>query len=112
VTQLLHIPPEHPALEGHFPGAPVLPGVVLLDEMLQMLAKSGLTDGGSGNGWTIATAKFLHPVRPGETLTFEHEQLANGAVRFVIRSAERPVASGMLIARAASHETGHVDQAR
>ena len=26
---------EHPALAGHFPGAPILPGVLLLDEMVR-----------------------------------------------------------------------------
>jgi hypothetical protein len=42
----------------------------------------------------------LHPVRPGETLTLEHgPPLANGAVRFTIRSAGQPVASGTLIPR-------------
>jgi 3-hydroxymyristoyl/3-hydroxydecanoyl-(acyl carrier protein) dehydratase len=104
-TETVTIPQQHPAFSGHFPGAPVLPGVVLLDQMLQMLARPEA-------GWTIATAKFLHPVRPGETLSFEHQPLANGGVRFVIRSGERAVASGMLVPGTAAHETNHVDQAR
>ena len=96
----LHVPAQHPAFGGHFPGAPLLPGVVLLDEMLQAV-------GSAGGGWSIATAKFLHPVRPGETLTLEHEPpLANGAVRFTIRSAAagagQPVATGTLIPRPSS----------
>ena len=94
-TTTLHVPAQHPAFEGHFPGAPLLPGVVLLDEMLHAVP--------AGSGWSIATAKFLHPVRPGETLTLEHEPpLANGAVRFTIRSAGQPVASGTLIPRPAT----------
>jgi 3-hydroxymyristoyl/3-hydroxydecanoyl-(acyl carrier protein) dehydratase len=109
VIRTLHIPSQHPAFEGHFPGAPLLPGVVLLDEMLQMLVKDAVA---STHGWTIATAKFLHPVRPGETLTFEHERLASGSVRFIIRSAERLVASGTLVPRTTAHETDHGDQAR
>ncbi len=73
-------------------------GVVLLDEMLQAVRAE--------SGWTIASAKFLHPVRPGETLTLEHEPpLANGAVRFTIRSAGQPVASGTLVPRPEHH--GH-----
>jgi 3-hydroxyacyl-[acyl-carrier-protein] dehydratase len=96
-TTILHVPAHHPAFDGHFPGAPLLPGVVLLDEMLQAVQAE--------SGWTIASAKFLHPVRPGETLTLEHEPpLANGAVRFTIRSAGQAVASGTLIPRPAPDE--------
>jgi len=97
-TTTLHVPEHHPAFDGHFPGAPLLPGVVLLDEMLQAVRAEA--------GWTIASAKFLHPVRPGETLTLEHgPPLANGAVRFTIRSADQPVASGTLIPRRAAEES-------
>jgi len=31
---------EHPALAGHFPGAPILPGVLLLDEMLRAVEQA------------------------------------------------------------------------
>ncbi|HEY6927981.1 MAG TPA: 3-hydroxyacyl-ACP dehydratase FabZ family protein [Steroidobacteraceae bacterium] len=99
-TTILHVPAHHPAFEGHFPGAPLLPGVVLLDEMLQAVRAE--------SGWTIANAKFLHPVRPGETLTLEHEPpLANGAVRFTIRSAGQPVATGTLIPKRVAAEGEH-----
>jgi len=99
----LHVPAQHPSFEGHFPGAPLLPGVVLLDEMLQALGPVV-----SGGGWSISTAKFLHPVRPGETLTLEHEPpLANGTVRFTIRSAGagQAVATGTFIPRPSSRES-------
>lgn len=100
-TTTLKVPAQHPAFDGHFPGAPLLPGVVLLDEMLAAVSPISAT--GAEAGWSIATAKFLHPVRPGETLTLEHEPpLANGAVRFTIRSGEQPVASGTLIPRPAT----------
>jgi 3-hydroxyacyl-[acyl-carrier-protein] dehydratase len=99
-TTILHVPAHHPAFKGHFPGAPLLPGVVLLDEMLQAVSTE--------SGWTIASAKFLHPVRPGETLTLEHEPpLANGAVRFTIRSGGQPVASGTLVPRPAADNSEH-----
>jgi len=97
---------QHPAFSGHFPDAPLLPGVVLLDEMLRSVEDAGL-----GNGWSIATAKFLQPVRPGETLTFEHEPLANGALRFAIRSGGRPVATGTLVPRLATTEADDGHQA-
>lgn len=90
----LTISTEHPALEGHFPGAPILPGVVLLDEMLRALELEGAS---AATGWRIGSAKFLKPVRPGETLKLEHERLANGSVRFSVSSSGAPVAHALLV---------------
>ena len=69
---------EHPALAGHFPGAPILPGVLLLDEMVRAVEQQSAH---SGARWRIGAAKFVKPVRPGETLTLEHDALPNGSVR-------------------------------
>ena len=89
----LAVAADHPAYSGHFPGQPVLPGVVLLDAALHALECSGREPSG---GWTINSAKFQSTVRPGEALTLEHETLPNGSVRFAIRTADRAVASGIL----------------
>jgi 3-hydroxyacyl-[acyl-carrier-protein] dehydratase len=118
-TVTVLVPPQHPAFDGHFPGAPLLPGVVLLDEMLRVVEEerpNGGVGAGAGRtgataGWTIATAKFLQPVRPGDALTLEHEALTNGAVRFAIRSAGRAVATGTLVPRLAATEAGNGHQA-
>ena len=32
------VPPDHPAFVGHFPGTPILPGVMLLDTVLHAIA--------------------------------------------------------------------------
>ena len=85
---------EHPALAGHFPGAPILPGVVLLDEMVRAVE----TDAVAGDGrWRIGAAKFVSPVHPGETLTLGHERLPNGSIRFSVSRAGQPVAHGVLV---------------
>jgi 3-hydroxyacyl-[acyl-carrier-protein] dehydratase len=104
------VPPQHPAFDGHFPGAPLLPGVVLLDEMLRAVAEARPGRGATA-GWTIATAKFLQPVRPGDALTLEHEALTNGAIRFAIRSAGRAVATGTLVPRREVTEADNGHQA-
>lgn len=88
------IAPEHPALAGHFPGAPILPGVLLLDEMVCAVEQERPH---AGTRWRIGAAKFVKPVRPGETLTLEHEPLPNGSIRFSISSAGQPVAHGVLV---------------
>jgi len=85
---------EHPALAGHFPGAPILPGVLLLDEMLRAVEQERSC---AGMRWRIGAAKFVKPVRPGETLTLEHEPLPNGSIAFRIASAGQAVAHGVLV---------------
>lgn len=88
-----HVPAEHPALPGHFPGRPIVPGVVLLDRAIAfaeaMLDRHGLA-------WQIGNAKFLSPVGPGETLRFVLVEKAGGGVAFIVRAADRDVASGSL----------------
>jgi 3-hydroxyacyl-[acyl-carrier-protein] dehydratase len=88
ITTPLPIAADHPAYPGHFPGQPVLPGVVLLDAALHALGP---------RKWELNSAKFQSAVRPGEALTLEHETLSNGSVRFAIRTADRAVASGLLV---------------
>jgi 3-hydroxymyristoyl/3-hydroxydecanoyl-(acyl carrier protein) dehydratase len=85
---------DHPALAGHFPGAPILPGVLLLDETLHALNEDRTL---AHTHWRIGRAKFLKPVRPGETLIVEHERLPSGAVHFLISSAGSAVAEGMFV---------------
>jgi 3-hydroxyacyl-[acyl-carrier-protein] dehydratase len=92
---------EHPALAGHFPGAPILPGVLLLDEMVRAVEQDRSQP---GTRWRIGAAKFVKPVRPGETLILEHEPLPNGSIRFHISSAGQPVAHGVLVPAIAPDE--------
>ena len=104
----LTIPAEHPALDGHFPGVPVLPGVLLLDEIVRRVESDGGIDGGR---WRIGTAKFVKPVRPGETLTLGHELLPNGSIRFNILRGGQPVAHGVLVPLATQQQPDHGRQA-
>jgi len=92
VTTLV-IATEHPALPGHFLGAPIVPGVLLLDEALRTAASAQR----SAAHWRIGSAKFIKPVRPGETLTLEHQPLPNGSIGFSVLSAGQPVARGVLV---------------
>jgi len=88
----LTIAAEHPALAGHFPGAPILPGVVLLDEIVR-----AVENGAGGGQWRIGSAKFVRPVHAGETLTLGHERLPNGSIRFSVLRAGEPVAFAVLV---------------
>ena len=87
MKQSLAIAKDHPAYQGHFPGRPLLPGVVLLAEAMAALDK---------REWTVENAKFLQPVTPGSTLTLWHEATATGGVKFEIESAHGVVATAQL----------------
>jgi len=89
----LPIAADHPAFDGHFPGAPVLPGVVLLDEAIRAIE---LAAGGEARCWRVTSVKFLRAVGPGEALALEQERLATGSIRFNILSAGQAVATGAL----------------
>jgi 3-hydroxyacyl-[acyl-carrier-protein] dehydratase len=92
------IPDDHPAFAGHFPGTPVVPGVVLLDEALFAIQSA---DGLSLDACRIASAKFFHPVGPGAVLVVRHQTLANGSIQFDIMAGQRKVASGSVVVPAA-----------
>ncbi|UCV11644.1 hypothetical protein KI614_16155 [Dechloromonas denitrificans] len=87
------VPADHPSFAGHFPGRPIVPGVVLLDQAIrfaeQLLERPV-------SGWQIGNAKFLSPVAPQEELTFSLLSKPSGAIAFTVRAAGRDVASGSL----------------
>jgi len=87
------VPVDHPAFAGHFPGQPIVPGVVLLDQAIQFAER--LLERPMAP-WQIGNAKFFSPVAPGEALVFSLERKASGAVAFQVRSPDRDVASGSL----------------
>lgn len=98
----LFIAPDHPAFAGHFPGTPIVPGVVLLDAVVHaVLQTQGLRASGDGADTTplcqISAAKFLSPVGPGETLTLLLTPGASGSTRFDVSSGQRKVATGTLV---------------
>jgi acyl-coenzyme A synthetase/AMP-(fatty) acid ligase len=93
---------DHPALAGHFPGDPIVPGVVLLDEITDVIATELGPDYTAGK-MTIRSAKFLRPVRPGDKLQIKLTHGAKNAVRFVCKVGMDTVATGLL-------ESGRVEK--
>ena len=89
----LDIAADHPSFAGHFPAFPVLPGAILLDEMLRTIE---LARGIDLKTWHISSAKFLDAVRPRDSLFLEHEATAPGLIHFTISVDGRKVASGRL----------------
>lgn len=82
-----HIAASHPALPGHFPGQPVVPGVVLLDRVVAAIERV----------WQVpvsgfAQVKFRRPLLPEQRAELILER--GGTVQFRIVVAGATLASG------------------
>lgn len=87
------VPHDHPAFAGHFPGHPILPGVVVLAAALEHVAQASATRVAD---WRLDQAKFVGAVRPGERLAFSHAAGERGGVRFEVHAGTRLVATGAM----------------
>ncbi len=97
MTMVLRIAPDHPACAGHFPGNPIVPGAWLLAAVAQQIAAA------AGPGYATAavkSAKFFHPVRPGESVDIDYALSAQGEVRFQCSVSGVKVMAGVLGASA------------
>lgn len=83
------VPSDHPCLPGHFPSAPVVPGVVVLDHALAMLPAP------CEPPRSLAWVKFVRPLLPGQvaTVTFDHD---GSQTRFTVSHAGVTIASGVV----------------
>ncbi len=92
----LKIAANHPAFAGHFPGTPIVPGVMLLNEIMHAVAlDTGLIE----TAWQISSVKFLSPLKPDESVMIQHEQLANGTLKFEVLDGNRQIVIGSLVAK-------------
>lgn len=78
---------------GHFPGAPVLPGVLLCEVLAQLATR--LADDDALRLVAVDKARFRRPVLPGDVLRLDVECLASGPpwrLRGVARTGDAVVA--------------------
>jgi 3-hydroxymyristoyl/3-hydroxydecanoyl-(acyl carrier protein) dehydratase len=85
---------DHPSLPGHFPDAPLVPGVVILDEVLATLVEWRENSQLS----SIRLVKFLAPLQPEQAFTIslsvKNEHAAE--VNFCCRVEDRVIVEGQL----------------
>lgn len=71
------LPPDAPFLAGHFPGNPILPGVVIVEALAQTGALAAMADPANRGKLAlfagIDRVRFRRVVRPGETLELHTE---------------------------------------
>ena len=61
-------PADHPCLPGHFPGHPLVPGVVVLE---QVLLAAAAEHGQALSHLRLPQVKFLAPLYPGQQATVQ-----------------------------------------
>lgn len=92
------IDPSHPSLPGHFPGAPVVPGVLVLERVVATIEAAH----GPLGAIRLPQVKFVQPLLPGEQAEVELAEVAiEGEAprwRFRVLRGDTLVASGEIVA--------------
>lgn len=87
----MHIQADHPSLSGHFPGDPIVPGVIMLERIADEL-----------RSWRamrlarVIEAKFMAPLLPGQRAELVLSESGPDRFRFVIALGEQAIARGII----------------
>ncbi len=87
----MRIPASHPALAGHFPGHPVVPGVVMLDAVAAAIAHHA---GGAVRVTGFPAVKFLAVLSPERDFEVVFTGRQPGTAAFDLIAGETRLASG------------------
>ena len=87
------IPEEHPSLAGHFPDRPIVPGVVLLERVIDAIEAAH----GELPPLRLPQVKFLQPLLPGQAALVRLEG-QSPRWRFRVLRGEDVIASGEIVA--------------
>jgi len=93
---------NEPQFQGHFPGNPVFPGVLMIEGMAQtagvLCIAATATKPTSVFFLTIDKAKFRKPVRPGDTVEYHMDRIARRKFMWWYRGEAK--VAGQIVAEA------------
>jgi 3-hydroxyacyl-[acyl-carrier-protein] dehydratase len=84
---------DHPSLAGHFPGHPIVPGVVLLHEVLDTFRQGSMVPRMVAG---LPHVKFSAQLKPEEVVTIRVEEETATLATFSCRVQSRLMASGSI----------------
>lgn len=90
----VEIAPDLLYLQGHFPGAPLLPGIAQL--LALVLDRTHALWPELGQPRRVSRLKFKQPIRPGDALEV-HLERAGEEVRFGLHRGDEACTTGALI---------------
>lgn len=103
IVGIKNVSMNEPFFQGHFPGRPVMPGVLIIEAMAQcggILLLNSIEDIKTKLAFfsTIDKAKFRRPVLPGDQIVLEVEQVQRR--RNILHMRGRAFVDGQLVAEA------------
>ncbi|MEO8459607.1 MAG: hypothetical protein ABI451_03685 [Dokdonella sp.] len=88
LTDSICVALDHPSIAGHFPGDPIVPGVILIDHIAALLERNAC-----GSLRRLGAIKFVAPLRPGE-IAVANVRIDGARVRFRVARGEQAIMSG------------------
>lgn len=84
---------DHPALPGHFPGQPIVPGVVILDLLVEECRRHHPEITLHG----LRKMKFVRMLEPAESFTVSWGEIRDGRLGFTARVGDKSLATGQFV---------------
>jgi len=84
---------DHPSLAGHFPGSPIVPGVLILDEVLQAAQQWR----GQLRLKSVVSVKFTSPLKAGDAFRIKLHDEGPSDIVFECWLDGARLASGRLV---------------